>query len=189
MDAFSYLSVLLSIILGLAITQVLQGYRALLLARRRVTLYAPPLIWSALMLVIAMQNWWSSFGLTTHHDWSFLPFSVVALQTVLVYMMAAVVLPDMPADQPIDLRAHYHAESRPFFLLFLVVVLVSVGKDWILDGELTDSENLAFHGAFAATAILGLSTNRPRVHLAIAPAMAAAFVAYIGLLFASLAAG
>jgi hypothetical protein len=32
MDAFGYLSVLLSIILGLAIAQVLQGYRSLLLA-------------------------------------------------------------------------------------------------------------------------------------------------------------
>ena len=36
MNAFSYLSVLLSIILGLAITQVLQGYRSLLLAHGRV---------------------------------------------------------------------------------------------------------------------------------------------------------
>jgi hypothetical protein len=43
-DAFSYLSVLLSIIIGLAITQVLQGYRALLLSRAHVKLYAPPLI-------------------------------------------------------------------------------------------------------------------------------------------------
>lgn len=34
MDAFSYLSVLLSIILGLAIQQILQGYRALILRRR-----------------------------------------------------------------------------------------------------------------------------------------------------------
>ena len=32
MDAFSYLSVLLSIILGLAITQVLQGFRGLMLS-------------------------------------------------------------------------------------------------------------------------------------------------------------
>jgi hypothetical protein len=40
MDAFSYLSVLLSIIIGLAITQVLQGYRGLLLARHRTTLFA-----------------------------------------------------------------------------------------------------------------------------------------------------
>ena len=48
MDAFSYLSVLLSIILGLAITQILQGYRGLLLARGRVTFYVPSLIWTAL---------------------------------------------------------------------------------------------------------------------------------------------
>jgi len=35
MDQFSYLSVLLSIILGLAITQVLKGFRGILLARSR----------------------------------------------------------------------------------------------------------------------------------------------------------
>ena len=44
MDAFSYLSVLLSIILGLAIAQVLQGYRAILLARGRVRLSAAALV-------------------------------------------------------------------------------------------------------------------------------------------------
>ena len=42
MDAFSYLSVLLSVILGLAIQQVLLGYRGLALLRRRMTWYAPP---------------------------------------------------------------------------------------------------------------------------------------------------
>jgi len=44
MDAFSYLSVLTSIILGLGIQQVLLGYRALILSRKRVRFYAPPLI-------------------------------------------------------------------------------------------------------------------------------------------------
>jgi hypothetical protein len=44
-DAFAYLSVLLSIILGLAIAEVLQGYGALLLSRSKVKLCAPPLIW------------------------------------------------------------------------------------------------------------------------------------------------
>ena len=44
--AFSYLSVLLSIILGLAIAEILQGYGTLLLSRASVKLYAPPLIWS-----------------------------------------------------------------------------------------------------------------------------------------------
>ena len=45
MDQFSYLSVLLSIILGLAITQVLKGFRGLLLtsaSRAAVFLYTAP---------------------------------------------------------------------------------------------------------------------------------------------------
>jgi hypothetical protein len=64
MDAFSYLSVLISIILGLAIAQVLQGYRALLLARGRVRVDPAALIWSGLILLFAAQAWWASFGLT-----------------------------------------------------------------------------------------------------------------------------
>lgn len=35
MDEFSYLSVLLSVILGLAVTQILKGFRGLLLSRAR----------------------------------------------------------------------------------------------------------------------------------------------------------
>src|SRR5688572_14024615 len=66
MDSFSYLSVLLSIIIGLAITQVLQGLRVLMLSRETARLYAPSLIWAFLLLVIATQMWWSSFGLADH---------------------------------------------------------------------------------------------------------------------------
>jgi len=76
-DAFAYLSVLLSIILGLAIAEVLQGYRALLLARRTVKLYPPPLIWSAIMLLLAVHFWWASFGLAKRDNWDFAAFSAV----------------------------------------------------------------------------------------------------------------
>ena len=63
LDSFSYLSVLLSIIIGLAVTQVLQGLRVLMLSRETARLYAPSLIWTALLLLIATQMWWSAFGL------------------------------------------------------------------------------------------------------------------------------
>ena len=75
MDAFSYLSVLLSVILGLAIQQVLQGYRALALNRKRVTLYWPSLAWSAMVLLMVAQHWWASFDLTGRTDWSFADFA------------------------------------------------------------------------------------------------------------------
>jgi hypothetical protein len=62
MDAFSYLSVLLSIILGLAITEVLQGFRGLMHARSRTIVYWPVIAWGVLVVVIAVQGWWTMFG-------------------------------------------------------------------------------------------------------------------------------
>lgn len=185
MDALSYLSVLLSIIIGLAITQVLQGYRALLLHRRRVTPYFPPLAWSACILLIAVQMWWSSFGLADRLEWTFLAFSIILLQTILFYMMAGLVLPDMPADQPIDLRAHYFREVGPFYGIFIAIVLTSLIKNLTLDGVPRPSE-LAFHGVFVAIGALAIAVRRPVLHHLLSGAICLAFVAYIALLFARL---
>ena len=52
MDSFTYISVLLSIVLGLAITQVLLGYRGLILTRAKVKLYTPTLIWALSLIHI-----------------------------------------------------------------------------------------------------------------------------------------
>lgn len=187
MDAFSYLSVLLSIILGLAITQILQGYRGLLLARGRVTFYAPTMTWTVLLLVITAQAWWSSFGLVRHHDWTFVQFCAVLLQMILLYMMSGLVLPDIPQDAPVDLRAHFYRERRPFFVTFVVMLAVSAAKDWVLEGHLPGLENLAFHGAFVTLALLALLIGKPRFHEIFTPIGALAVAAYIGVLFAHLA--
>jgi hypothetical protein len=188
MDAFSYLSVLLSIILGLAITQVLQGYRGLLLSRSRVELYAPTMIWSVLLLFFSAQLWWSSFGLAEHKQWDFATFAVILLQTVLLYMMSAIVLPDIPADGRVDLKAHYFREIVPFFTTSLLMLAASIGKEWMLNGRLPEAGNLAFHIFFASLAILAIAIPRPRFHLIIALAMILVSVAYIALLFARLGA-
>ncbi|HEY5952886.1 MAG TPA: hypothetical protein VIT18_00900 [Terrimicrobiaceae bacterium] len=77
MESFNYLSVLLSIVLGLAIAQVLQGFRGIILSRARVRLYFPSLMWAALTLLIVTQEWWASFGMRLHADWNFGAFLVV----------------------------------------------------------------------------------------------------------------
>lgn len=187
MDAFSYLSVLLSIVLGLALQQVLQGYRGLLLNRGRVKLHAPTLIWSALMILIVAQNWWASFDLGTRSEWNFQTFAVILLQVMLMYMMAAVVLPDIPPDADIDLAAHYARERPWFFGLFGATIATSALRDMMLDGHLPDGGNGAFHIVFAAVALAGMTIRSPRFHAVLAPAMAAVVGAYVVLLFARLA--
>lgn len=186
MDAFAYLSVLLSIILGLAITQVLQGYRGLLLSRSRVKLYAPTLIWSVLLLLFSAQLWWASFGLAGHRQWDFGTFAVLLLQTVLLYMMSAIVFPDVPSTGKVDLEAHYFREVVPFFTTSVLMLGASIAKDWMLNDRLPLPANLAFHGFFAGVALLGIASRRPRLHLIIALVMVGFSIIYVGLLFARL---
>ena len=83
-EAFPYLAVLTSIILGLAVQQVLLGYRDLILTRAKARLFAPVLTWSVLVLLIVAQNWWESFGLVDRQDWHFLGFGMILLQAVII---------------------------------------------------------------------------------------------------------
>src|ERR1043166_1453324 len=104
MDEFSYLSVLLSVILGLAVTQILKGFRGIRLSRARVRIYWPVIAWAALLLLICTQHWWSMFGLRNRHDWTFQQFGMVLLNAILIYMVAGLVFPDFFGEEVVDLE-------------------------------------------------------------------------------------
>lgn len=185
MDSFEYLSVLLSIIIGLSVTQILQGLRALMLARHSARLYAPSLIWAALMLVIAVQMWWSAFGLADHQGWTFASYGIVLLQTGLFYLACGLVLPDV-TPEAIDLEADYHRNRGWFFGLLAATAVVSILKDLTLDGVLPTPGNLLFHALLIGTSLVGAITRNRRYHAILAPALAAGFAVYVALLFARL---
>ena len=186
MDAFSYLSVLLSIILGLAITQVLQGFRDLMLARDRVVSYWPCLVWAALLLLIDVQVWWAMYELRNLQDWSFFAFVVVLAQTIPLYLLAGLVLPNVGNDGSVDLYKHYYANHRWFFVLLTLLALVSIGKELVLYGHLPPLLNLCFHILLIAGALIGSWTSREGFHKTLALFGATFVVAYIALLFAHL---
>lgn len=183
MDAFSYLSVLLSIILGLGITQVLTAAGRLIRGRASVVTYWPPLLWAAVLLVIDVQVWWSMFGMRTRPMWTFLEFFVVLLQTLTLYMMAALALPESADDPVVDLRVHYERQSPWFFGFLVATLVVSLAKDFVLDGHLPARGNLAFHGFLLLTGATAMVVRREWYHKAFVLVTAAAFGAYIVLLF------
>lgn len=186
MDAFSYLSVLLSIILGLAIAQVLQGYRALLLARGRIHFDAAPLIWSGVILLFAAQAWWASFGLNARHEWDFLDFAVILVQMGLLYMLSAIVLPDVPDEHPVDLAGHFERHRKAFFAFLIAMLASSLVKEFVLEHRFTSRLNLAFHAVFAIAAAGGIVFSGRKVQVGLALFGVASFLAYIAVLFARL---
>jgi hypothetical protein len=186
MDAFSYLSVLLSIIIGLGVTQVLTAAGRLIRHRERVRVAWLPLLWAGVLLIIYVQTWWSMFGLRTKVEWTFVSFLLVLAQTATLYMMAAVVLPDEVGEAGIDLGVYYENNRDWFFGFFLATLIVSVIKDVVLHGALPDVVNLGFHFFFALACISALLVQRWRYHEVVGVACACAIATYIALLFARL---
>ena len=185
MDSFSYLSVLLSIIIGLAVTQVLQGLRALILTRETARLYPPALMWAFLMLLIATQMWWSSFGLSDHEDWTFALYGLILLQVGLFYLASGLVLPDLTPGE-IDLETDYFRNKGWFFGLLAAVAVTSIFKDVALEGHLPDPANFLFHLMLIASSIVAMMTASKRYHALLAPVSLSLFLGYIALLFARL---
>ncbi len=187
MDEFSYLSVLLSVILGLAVTQILTGFRALLWSRARVRIYWPVIGWAVLVLLVCFQNWWSMFGMRNRHDWTFQQFGVVLLQTILIYMAAGMVFPDFLGEGAVDLKETFYGHSRWFFGLAVVSILASVGKELVLDGRLPETKNLIFHGIFGGLLLVGVVARREIYQKILVVVMLSVFVVYIYLLYRRIA--
>lgn len=186
MDAFSFLSVLLSIILGLAITQVLKGFRGILLGRRRIRMYWPVPVWAFLLLLMFVQSWWAMFGLREVETWTFPAFSIVLTQTIISYMLAALVFPDFAGSETVDLRAHYFEHARWFFGLTIAVVLASLGKDPVIWAQFPAPLNAAFHLVFATFALVAMLTRAEWYHKALSLVSIALFVSYTLALFSHL---
>ena len=186
MDAFSYLAVLISIILGLGITQLLNGLGRLLQERRRVQMYWPTIVWVGLLLVIHVQTWWAMFGLRTLSSWSFLAFLLVLLQPVLLFLLAALILPDSGSETARDLHANYFAHSRWFFGLAVLLLVASLTRDLVLSGSLPSRVNTTGHVLLLLGWGVGALTQREAYHRWLAVYSALILVGYIAVLFRAL---
>jgi hypothetical protein len=186
MDEFGYLAVILSIILGLSITQLLQGLSNVINARDRVRVYWPAIGWAVLLLVIDVQAWWSMFGYRGRHTWTFLQFAILLLETILLYLLAALALPNAFGDEIVDLRANYFRHARWFFGSFLAVLLVSLGKNVIMSGAIQGPFDLSFHIFWLVGAIVAAATRNDRFHKVFVCLAAVSFIVYIAALFAEL---
>ena len=186
MDEFNYLSVLVSIILGLGITQLLTGIGRLLQNRDRVKLYWPTIASVLILLVVHVLVWWTLFELRAESEWTFPGFLAVLLLPILLYLLSALALPDFGDAVADDLRQHYYANSRWFFSLWFLLVGASFLHELMLDGgidrDLDTAMKVGFMALFATAAI----TRRARFHEVLVSVNFVLIAVYIGTLFTHL---
>ena len=130
---FEYLLVFLSIVLGLAVSDLCVSLNRLLEAGAKVRWdWLSPLAATVAFLKILTQ-WWTWFGsASVAKGMTFAMFTLLMIAVVLVFLLAATSLPDRVEEDGVDLRAYYRQTSRRYWLLYAAhYVTVNALAVWV----------------------------------------------------------
>ena len=186
MSEFEYLSVLISIVLGLGVSHVLATAAQLIRYRSAVKFYIPSLLFLALLFLLHIQIWWAVFELRFLEEWTFIRFALVLLMPTITFVIAMLLAPDFDREQVVDMRARYYEHRRWFFGLLALLPLASLLQEAVIRGFVQVDADPFFRLSFTGLSLIGFFSVRERVHYAIAIASLAGFTVYIGMLFLDL---
>jgi len=111
---FEYVMVLASIIIGLAITHLLQGVARLVQHPRRAPVYWVHLGWVLYMFLSAVFWWWWEFRLQSIQEWTLQLYLFVLGYAFLIYLGCALLFPaDLEGYE--DYRSYFYSRRAWFF--------------------------------------------------------------------------
>lgn len=179
MQTAEYLSVLVSIVIGLGIAQVLSGVANLLVDRRRVRFYW---IWAVGVVMVFLANvqfWWSTFSVGAAVAENFFSFVFFLLTPIALYLSAVVLVPDFEGEGEIDLRRHFHENRRLYFGFLGAVPLLSGLRSILISGDPVLSPERPYEVAFMLLLASGAIFGREAWQRVVAVATVTLFVAFI----------
>jgi hypothetical protein len=116
MDAFSYISIVPSIIIALGLTRLLSGIGKILEKREKIRTYWVHLLWSLNVFLFMVLNWWVLIRWEPEQVWTF-PLFLFLLLTPTVSFLLSVMLFREPLDDSTDFEKNYYHDHRWFFTL------------------------------------------------------------------------
>lgn len=121
MSPFEYLLTFAAVVLGLAITDLAMGLSRLLHAGSRVTWGVVTPLAAIVVFLKIISQWWTWYAAQSMAQAaSFEMFIVVMIGAVLLFLLAAALLPEVrTGTDRIDLPAHFTYVQRRFWLLFV----------------------------------------------------------------------
>jgi len=133
-DAFNYIAVLVSIIVGLTATRVMSGLGEVIQAANRPRIYWVHVLWHLTLLYNVMLGWWLLYRWRVTTDWTFFLFMWITIAPILTYLAAAILIPgELETTGSPDWRDYYFKNRRGFFLAFGAIAPLDI-IDTLLKG-------------------------------------------------------
>jgi hypothetical protein len=159
MSSFEFIAALMSIIIGLGVTNLLAGIARALYRRVENPLDEVRTVLSVATLLALLVNWWVTFRWNRDVTWSFDKFLVLTAWTIALYLMTVFLYPpDLSQEEEHRARfEHNRVEYYTTFIAFCVLDMLQTA----MRGELFQPVwYFPFVSQYAALAIGGLLVRR-----------------------------
>jgi hypothetical protein len=176
MAEYQHLVVVMSILLGMSVTQLLKGIAQLYRGRQRP--YWLHSAWAVFLVVFSLLLWWTYWNYRTVTDWNFFRFVLYLSPTVVFYFLGAVTFPD-PADSVTDLREYFYSRRRSFFGAFAAYGVAAGTTAVVVRGmDFFDSSQL-FRLGMVLLSLVAMRSRNERLHAAIFGLFASLLIVFI----------
>jgi hypothetical protein len=132
MTPFEYVTVLISIVLGLGITQIVTGVADIIHQWNRVKIFWPHLLLIFLVFFLHIQEWWILYDLKNTSEWRLPIFLFAILYPILLFVLARILFPSEWNLPSIDMQSFYFDNYRKFFLVIGILALLSISDNVLI---------------------------------------------------------
>jgi hypothetical protein len=132
-DLYLHVRVVISIIVGLCITTLLNGFARFVQHPKRAKVSILHLGWAASLLLWIIHFWWWEFRLTMVPQWTFAIYSFIILYAILFYSLCTLLFPSDLQDY--SGYEEYFLSRRHWFFGFLAATFVADIIDTNLKGS------------------------------------------------------
>ena len=165
MSSFEFLSVLISVVVGLAIANMLNGIGRLIYRSKELKLSVSFVAWTVFLFLYLVIYWWTIvFGWQEWQNWNLLIFLFVLIYGVVLFLLSVVLFPaELPASW--NPGEHLIEMRRWFFGIFAGLIVVEVMDSWLKDHLVQFSlPYLALVMTWSVAAVVGWTSRSQTVH-------------------------
>ena len=119
--AFFHVRVIIGVVVGLAITRILNGLARFVQSPIRNRVYGAHIAWAFFLLLLIVHFWWFEFALEQIGTWTFPNYAFLIGYAALHFFTAAVLFPDN-LDKHADFETVFHSHRVWFFGLLIALL-------------------------------------------------------------------
>ena len=147
MDTFEYLTVFVSIILGLGMTYLIFGVGNLL-SRKGYQFYWIHLLQIISTCLLLMNSWWLTYSWAEIKNLTFLHYLFIMCSPIALVLASSLLFPIGNKKKNKNLKKHYFSVCRPYYILVSLRFPLDIIDTIVSSDLLTGSQKLAELGDF-----------------------------------------